>query len=175
MNGLTMRFGATALKRALILGILGALLTGFTVANTVTSTTLGNASIKLASEVFTDDGDVAVAAVGILKVASTISAVGDSGPGVNMALGLPAVNTALTKNNFAYRFEVKEDTADSLLVGEDLKIEVYGDDGTTTTLLATLYAAGVAADGNAKGVTATIDLGSTTVVHNSFNIVVTRQ
>ena len=175
MNGITMRFGATALKRALILGILGAILTGFTVANTVTSTTLGNASIKLASEVFTDDGDVAVAAVGILKVASNTAAAGSSPTGVAMALGLPAVNNTLTKNNFAYRFEVKESSADTLIVGEDLKIEVYGDDGTTTTLLATLYAAGVTADSNIKGVTATVDLGSTTVVHNSFNIVVTRQ
>ncbi len=175
MNGLTMRFGATALKRALILGVLGALLTGFTVANTVTSTSLGSGSVKLANEVFTDDGDVAVAAVGVLKVSANAAAVGDSPTGVAIALGLPAVNNTLTKNNFAYRFEVKESSADTLIAGEDLKIEVYGDDGSTTTLLATLYTQGATADTNVKGVTATVDLGSSTIIHNSFDIVVTRQ
>ncbi len=44
-----------AVRRALILSVIGALFTGFMTVNTVTSTNLGNGTVKLATETFSDD------------------------------------------------------------------------------------------------------------------------
>ncbi len=174
MNVLATRFGTTALKRALLLGIVGALLMSFMVAQAVTSTNLGTSSVSLATETFTDDADVTVTAVGVGVVGSNTAAAGDSAPGVEIVDTLPAVNNALTKNNYFYRFDVQESGIDTLGSAENLKIEVYGDDGSTTTLLATLYTQQVTVDAaNAEGVTATVDVGST--VHDSYDIIVSRQ
>ena len=176
MNDLIAKAGSTALKRALLLGVIGAVLTGFIAAQAVTSTNLGNGSVKLATESFSDDADVSVVGKGIMVVASNASALGGSAPGVEMDNTLPAVRTALTKNNYAYEFEVKEAAVTSFQSGENLKIEVYGDDGTTTTLLATLYTQqGTVDDVNVEGVTVTVDLASTSIVHDNFDIIVTRQ
>lgn len=137
--GIIDRLGGRTLRWAIFLGLIGALVMGFAVASTVTSTNLGNSNVKLATETFTDDADLSVVAKGIKLIQTTTAAAGTSAPGVEVASPLGVVNNALTKNNYAYEFEVKESGVATLQSGENLKIEVYGDDGTTTTLLATLY------------------------------------
>ncbi len=176
MNELAKRFGTAALKRALLLGVIGALVSGVMAAQAVTSTNLGSNSVKLAVETFTEDSSVTVEAVGILKNSANDSATGDSAPGLEATAGLPIVNNALTRGNYAYRVLVKEAAVDSWALNDAFKIEVYGDDGSTTTLLATLYTQqGVVDAVNVEGVTVTVDLGSSSVVHDSFDVVVTRQ
>ena len=71
MNRLTTKFGATALKRALILGVIGALLMGVMVAQAVSSSNLGAGSIKLATQAFSDDTAVTIAAKGIMVIGAT--------------------------------------------------------------------------------------------------------
>jgi hypothetical protein len=174
MNALATRFGTTALKRALLLGIVGALLMSFMVAQAVTSTDLGTSTVKLATETFSDDADVTVTAVGVGLVSANAAAAGDSAPGVEIVDTLPAVNNALTKNNYFYRFDVQESGVTTLQSAENLKIQVYGDDGSTTTLLATLYTQQVTVDdGTVEGVQVTVDVGIT--VHDTYDIVVSRQ
>ncbi len=85
-----------------------------------------------------------------------------------------AINNALTKNNYFYKFDVEESGLDTLTTSENLKVSVYGDDGSTTTLLATLYMLQGSADpSNVEGATVTVDVGST--IHNNYDIVVERQ
>ena len=176
MNALTMRFGATAVKRALLLGVIGALLSGFMVAQAVTSTNLGTTTVSLAAQTFADDTAVTIASLGISVIgANDAVAVGDTSPGVAITSALPEVTTAVTKNNYAYKFEVKEPAGGSTLTAtEKYKIDLYGDDGTTTTLLATFYMEQASPEaGVVEGVTATVDVG--TDVHASYDIVVTLQ
>ena len=176
MNTLALKFGSTRVKRAIFLGVAGALVMSVGVVTTVTSSNLGTSNIKLATESFIDDPDVSVTAVGVLKNGANAGAAGTSAPGVEGNATLPAVNNALTKNNYAYRFEVKESTIAAWQLGENFKIEVYGDDGATTSLLATLYTQqGTVDDSNAEGVTVTVDLGSSSTIHDAFDIVITRQ
>ena len=174
MNGLTIKFGSTALKRALILGVIGALMTSFMVAQAVATTNLGTSNVKLATEAFTDDTDVSVAALGTGVIQSNASALGTSPAGEEITSGLPPVRNAHSRNNYFYKFEVKGTGNTTLGSAENLKIEVYGDDGSTTTLLATLYTQQVTLEGSAiEGVTATVDVG--TVLHNNYDIIVSRQ
>ena len=68
MDAIITRFGATALKRALLLGVIGALLTGFMVVNTVTETDIspaGGGAIKLTTQAFSDDTSVSVVSKGV--------------------------------------------------------------------------------------------------------------
>lgn len=171
------RVTPSALGWAILLGVIGALFTGFMVVNTVTSSSLGNGNVKLANETFSDDGDITVVRKGIKLVqANSSGATGDSAPGVEITSPFSAVNNDLIQNNYAYEFEVKEFGDATLQSGEDLKIQVYGDDGSSTTLLATLYTQqGTVDDVSVEGVTVTVDLGSATTVHDDFDIVVTRQ
>ncbi len=169
---------STAMGRALIFGVIAALLTsgGITIATTVTSGDLGTSSVKLTGQTFSDDADVTVTAVGVIVNGSTGSAAGDSAPGVEVTSSLPAVNNALTKGNYAYKVQVKEASATSFQLGENLKIEVYGDDGSTTSLLATHYTQqSTVDDANVEGVTVTTDLGSSSTIHSSFDVIVSRQ
>jgi hypothetical protein len=171
------RVTPSALRWAILLGVIGALFTGFMLVNTVTSTSLGTSDVKLANETFSDDSDITLVRKGIKLVQTTTAAVGTSAPGqVEITSALPAVNNALTQNNYAYEFEVKESGVTTLQSDENLKIEVYGDDGTTTTLLATLYTRQATVDdASVEGVTVTVDLGSATTAHDDFDIVVTRR
>lgn len=183
MDTVITRFGATALKKALLLGVIGALLTGYMVVNTVSSTDIspaGGGAIKLASQTFSDDTQITVSSNGIKLVPSTDgTAVGDSAPGVEPTISLPEVTTAVTKNNYAYEFVVKETAAADWAATDgtdDLKIEVYGDDGTTTTLIATFYVDQATADiGDVEGVTGTVDLGSSSTIYDTFDVIVTHQ
>ena len=68
MQALVANVTSTAMGRALIFGVIAALLTsgGITIATTVTSGDLGTASVKLAGQAFSDDSDVVVTAKGII-------------------------------------------------------------------------------------------------------------
>ena len=184
MDAVIARFGATAIKRAMLLGIIGAMLTGFMVVNTVSSGTIGPAGgsgISLSSQNFSDDTQITVSSNGIKLVPSTDStAVGDTlGGEVEATLSLPEVTTAVTKGNYAYEFEVKESSAADWAAidgTDDLKIEVYGDNGSTTALLATFYVKqGVLDASNVEGVTGTVDLGSSSTIYDTFDVVITHQ
>ena len=184
MDAVISRFGATAIKRAMLLGIIGAMLTGFMVVNTVTSSDIspaGGGGISLSSQTFTNDTQITVVSNGIKVIPSTDgTAVGDTLSGeVEATLSLPEVTTAVTKGNYAYEFEVKESSATDWAATDgtdDLKIEVYGDNGSTTTLLATFYVdQGTADVGDVEGVTGTVDLGSSSSIYNTIDVVVTRQ
>ena len=101
MDAIITRIGVTALKRALLLGIIGAMLTGYMVVNTVSSTDIGPAgggAIKLASQTFSDDTQITVSSNGIKVVPSTdATAVGDTlGGEVEVTSSLPEVTTAVT-------------------------------------------------------------------------------
>ncbi len=171
------RIASAGFRRAILFALMGALVMGVVVANTVTSTSLGSGLIKLGNETFSDDTDVAVSPKRIFKLknADAGPASGDSAPGVAITNALPQVNNTLVRNNYAYEFEVKEASADTLGVGEDLKIEVYMDDGSTTSLLATLYTQGATGDATVKGVTVTVDTGLTNALGDAFSVVITRQ
>jgi hypothetical protein len=135
MEAIMSRFGVTALKRAVLLGIFGAMLIGFMVVNTVSTGTIGPSSgaIKLSSQAFSDDSDITVTSNGIKVVPTTDGT-------------------------------------------DDLKIEVYGDNGSTTTLIATFYVEQGTADvGLIEGVTGTVDLGSYSSVYDTIDVVVTHQ
>jgi len=150
--------------------------TGITIATTVTSGDLGAARVKLSGQTFSDDADVTVTAKGVIVNGSNGSAAGTSASGVEVTSLLPAVNNALIKGNYAYKIEIKEAKATAFQSGENLKIEVYGDDGATNSLLATFYTQqGTVDDSNIEGVTVTTDLGSSSTIHNSFDVIVTRQ
>ena len=174
--GHLIKVAPTALSRAILFGVAGAFLMGFMVVNTVTSTSLGSGTVKMATETFADDADITIVKKGVKLIQTTISASAGA-PGVDVTgPTLANVNNALTKNNYAYEFEVKESGATTLQSAENLKIEVYGDDGSTTTLLATLYTQQSSVDdANVEGAIVTVDLGSATVVHDNFDIIVNRQ
>lgn len=172
------RIGSAALPRAILFGLIGASVMGVMVVNAVTSTNLGNGSIKLGKETFSDDADVVVTSKRIFKLSNADAgpASGDSAPGVEATSGLPQVNNALVKNKYAYEFEMKEAALTSWQSGENFKIEVYMDDGTTNSLLATLYSQqGTVDDGNVEGVTVTVNTGDANIVGDLFSIIITRQ
>ena len=167
MKALTERFGAKALKRALILGVAGALLSSFFVAQAVTSTNLGSTTVKLADQGFSDDSAVVVFSNGIKLIPTTDGTpVRTTSPGVDVTSSLPEVTTAVTQGKYAYEFQVKESGINALSGGEKYRIEVYGTIGTSTSLLASFYMQQVTVEGLAEeGVTGTVDVGD--VVHDS--------
>lgn len=174
MNEVMKKLGTTALKRALLLGVIGAILMSFMGVQTLTSTNT-TATITLANETVTADADTAVTYKGLSKVASNAAAAGTTAPGVEGTTALAAVQTALTKNNYAYSFEFKEAAITSWPATRQYKIEVYGDNGTTVSLLATLYTQNATADATAiEGVTVKIDTGSASTTYDSYSAIVTK-
>ncbi|MBI4338984.1 MAG: hypothetical protein HY680_03425 [Chloroflexi bacterium] len=174
MNGLTTRFGAAALKRALFFGLIGAFLMSFMAVNTLSSTS-SSATVTLANESFTSDLDTAITWSGLSKQNSNAAASGDSAPGIEATSSLPAIQTALTKNDYVYSFEFKEAAVASWGAGRQYKVEVYGDDGSTVTLLATLYTQqAVASDAAIDGVTVKVDTGSSSTAYDGYSIVITK-
>ena len=173
---------STAFKRAALLGLAGAFLTtGFVVvyAN-ITATDLGsgNEEISLSVNTFVDDTEITVenSAIGIVTAAA--SAAGDSAPGVEPTVStFPAVNNALVVDNYSYSFDMRESAAGDWLVGEDIRIRVYGynSTGPASTLLTTLYTDQNTADAGTEGVAVTVDLGLTSSIYDHFDIIVDRQ
>lgn len=174
MASLTSKFGSTALKQALVLGIIGAFLMSFVAVNTLSNTT-STRTVALVNETFASDADVSVTFIGLSKANSNQAAAGNTAPGVEATSALPNVQTALTKNNYVYGVEIKETAVASWPATRQYKVEVYGDDGTTTSLLATLYAQQATADATAiDGVTVKIDTGSSSTAYDSYSLIVTR-
>ncbi len=157
------------------LAVIWAFFLSFTVVDASSFVSTGDTSSR-AAQAFTDDTDVIVTSTGIRKISSTIAAVGDSAPGVEATGALPQVNNALIKDHYAYGFHVKEATPDSWRIGDNLKIEVYGDNGSSTVLLATLSVQQSKAEHTTvEGVSATIDVGSSNSIPDRFDIIVTRR
>ncbi len=168
------RWQGRIVKGLIALGVMIVLFQSFMVVDASSFAGGGGASAR-ATETFTDDADVIVTSTGIRKISSTMATLGSAAPGVEVTHDLPAVNNALTKNHYAYTFQVKEVAPSSWKVGDELTIEVYGD-AASTPLLATLYIQqSKADDGYVEGVTATIDVGSSTSIPGRFDIIVTRQ
>ena len=147
--------------------------------NAVTTINLGSGSIRLGRETFSDDTDVTAVSQRIFKLrnADVAGPAGDSAAGVEAASGLPQVNNNLTRNKYAYEFVVQEAALNSFQSGENFKIEVYMDDGTTNSLISTLYMKQVTLvdDGSIEGVTVVVDTGLSKTVGNTFSLVITRQ
>ena len=176
------RIASKAFRQAMLLGLIGALLTGITMVSTVTSTDIGptgGGGISLARETFSDDADVVVSYKRIFKIgnADAASPVGDTAPGVEATSAIPQINNNLQRNRYAYEFEVKEALADSWQSGENFKIEVWMDDGTTNNLLATLYTKQVdlVDDAIIEGVKVVASSGSINILGDVFSIVISRQ
>ena len=146
------------------------------VVSTVTSSSLGSSSIKLFAETFTDDSSVTIVGKAITKASGNVAANGTSPPGVEAAVGNPKANNALAKRNFVYAFDVEETSADSWQLGDRFEVDVYMDDGVSTTLLATVYIKQDAVDdASIEGVAVEVDTGSSQVLGNAFSAVITRQ
>ncbi len=159
-----------------ILGVIGLLFQSLMVVDATHFVNSSSTSSR-ATEAITDDAGVTVTSIGIRKNSSTIAAAGNTAPGVEATVTLSAVHNALVQNNYTYTFAVKETEVDSWSAGEELKVVVYGAyNGSTTSLLATLYVQqSKADDSKVEGVTATIDGGSSSSFPDSFDIIVTRQ
>ena len=72
-----------------------------------------------------------------------------------------SIQNAQTKNNYAYQFTVAEAAVGSLTTGDKYKLQVWGDNGSTTSLLATLYFQQTSEESSAVAdVTVPIDLAS---------------
>ena len=112
---LTRGIASAGYRRAVVFGLIGALLMGIMVVNAVTTTNLGTESIRLGRETFSDDTDVTVVSQRIFEIttADEALATGDTAPGVEASSLMPQVNTDLEAGNKAYQFEVKEATATS--------------------------------------------------------------
>lgn len=176
-------FAPQALYRAFLLGFVGAVLTGFIVAYAnIGATDLGGGdeNVDLSVNTFVGDTEVTVANSDISIVAATGAAAGTTPTGVETDVTtFPAVNNALTADNYSYTFEMKETSDGDWLAGESFRIRVYGYDssGPTTTLLATLYAKQDVnnAAASVEGVKVTVDLGTSSSIYDHFDIIVDRQ
>lgn len=146
-----------------------------TVVNTVSSTDLGTSIVKLWAEGFSDDPDVVITGKQIVKAGANQTVSGDTLPGIEAAPSFPQVNNALARKNFVYALDIREALADSWQSGARYRIEVFVDDGTTVSLLATLYIKqDTADDGQIEGATVKVDTGSNQVLGDAFTAIVTR-
>ena len=170
------RIASAALRRAVLFGLIGAFVMGFMVVNTVATDNLGNTTLKLAKETFSNDADVAITSQRVYKASTTVSATGDTPIGNEATASLPQINNAIQKSKWAYEFVMQEVTVDSWQSGENFKIEVYMDDGTTNDLIATLYSKQVNVDdGSIEGVTVVANTGPGNILGDLFSIVISRQ
>ncbi len=172
--------------RAILLGLIGAIVAGSLVVYTnIQATDLtpsGGSGISLAVNTFTDDPEVTIDNSSLTIVSANTTAAGDSAPGVPVTgpSPYPAVNGILTADNYSYTFDMHETSAGDWATTtlDDFRIRVFGFDaaGPTSTLLSTLYADQASVDaGNIEGVTVTVDLTFNTAVYDNFDIIVDRQ
>ncbi len=175
------RFGGSVARRAIILSAGATLFASMGVTySAIVATDLapspGDEAIDLAFNTFVNDVDTVITNADLVFSTATLSAAGESAPGIEATSALPAVRNALTRGNYAYSFEVKETGNATWQSGDNLRIRVYSDDGTSSQLEATLYSQqAVTDDGAIDGVTVTVDLGSNTTVPDRFDIFVDRQ
>ena len=178
MNGTKIRRSRRKTNGVLI-GALVALLVGIATVSTLTAQDLnplgpGIENIELTSNTFQDDGHVTVARTGFLKAAAAVSAAGDSSPGVEAAVPDAAINNAISEGNWTYRFTVNETGDGDWTATREYKVEIYQTIGGDTTLNTTLYWENDVDTVGNDGVVATIDLASSTIVPDSFSIIVSR-
>ena len=170
MTALTTKFGATAVKRALLIGVIGAALTAFMVVNAITAETLGTGAIKLGNATFAVDADTTVTATGIIVNQATTTP--DTSEEATIAT-FGALNNALNSGQYAYKFDVFESSAASWATSTTYTIDVYETTGVTTASLGAYNTLQAASDtGAVEGVTVTVNLGS--VVPDEFDIVVNK-
>ena len=143
----TNSLGATALKRALLFGVIGAVLTSFMVAQAVTTTNLGTSNVKLLTQSYADDTTASTTPSGI-RVVDTSASVMTS---VEAATTFRALNNALTSGN-AYRFDVKELSGGDWPLNQTYEIKLYGTTGGTVSLLGTYNTLQATADAGVEGV-----------------------
>lgn len=135
-------------------------------------------NVRLGVNSFVQDTSVTLERLGIFINTGTTAAVGDSAPGVEATTSFATVNNAGVLDNYAYQFRVKESSVAAWSAGTKFRIRVFGYDsaGPTSTLLATLYAQQSVVDDLAiEGITVTVDLGMSTAIHDSFDIIVQPQ
>jgi len=176
----TNRIASAAIRRAILFGLIGALLMSVMMVYAVTTVDLGGGSatsISLARETFSDDTDVLVVAKNFYKhTGSPLAAAGETPTGLESDDTLPVVTNGGTGNKWIYEFEVKEAGATLWQVGENFKIEVYADDGTGMVLFSTTYVKQDSInDSLVEGVTVKAHTGQKDILGDTFNIVVTRQ
>lgn len=165
---------------ALLIGALVSLLVGIATVSTLTAqdlNPLGAAieDIELVSNTFQDDGHVTVARVGFLKAGAAVSAASDSSPGLDATASFATdINNAISEGNWTYRFTVVESTDDDWPATREYQVDVYQTIAGDTTLNSTLYWMNTTDGAGPEGVTATVDLASTTIVPDSFSIIVSR-
>ena len=173
-----------ALRRAIILGMVAALLTSSAVVYTAISATdlnpggAGDEDIALAVNTYVLDTEVTIQDPDLKITLATLTATGTTTPGDEPTSSFPEVRTALTADNYAYTFRVQEAAVADWLTGEDFRIRIYGFDssGPTTVQLGTLYIdQNTAEAGSVEGVQVTVDLGSGTQVYDNYDIIVDRQ
>ena len=163
---------------AVLFGVLGAVLMGITVVNTVTSSNLGSSSISLANQTFSNESAVTIIPQSIGKASGNASAIGDTlGTAVEGAAPYGTARTALVKRNYSYRFDMQEASVASWQSGDQFKVDVYMDDGSTNSLIGTLYVEQVALvdDLSIEGVSIEMDTGLKTALGDTFSIIITRQ
>lgn len=184
MNGLNgLMMSSALLQKALIIAVVTALVAGTAGVYTAISATdlapsPGDESIAPGVNSFIADAEVVFANADVSIVPSSGGAVGGSAPGVEATSALPAVNNALTADNYSYTFEMKESANTDWQAGEDFRIRVYGYDsaGPTNTLFATLYVQQAVVDDAAiDGVTVTVDTGVNASVFDNYDVIVDRQ
>jgi len=179
MNGAKIRRSRRT-TNALLIGALMSLLVGIATVSTLTAqdlNPLGAAveNLELTSNTFQDDGHVTVVRTGFLKAAAAVSAAGDSATGLDATAAFAtAINNAISEGNWTYRFTIEETTDSDWPSTREYKVEVYQAIGGDTTLNTTLWFKNSVDGAGPEGVTATIDLGSSTVVPDSFSIIVSR-
>ena len=173
-----------ALRRAIILGALTALLTSSMVVYTTISATdlnpggAGDEDIAIAVNTYVVDTEITIQDPDLKITFTTQTATGTTTPGDEPTSSFPEVRTALTADNYAHTFRVQEAGVADWLTSEDFRVRVYGHDasGPTTTQLGTLYIdQNTAEAGSVEGVQVTVDLGSSTVVYDNYDIIVDRQ
>ncbi len=175
------RFGGSVMRRAVFLAAFPILFASLGVTYAAISATdlapsPGDERVLLGVNTFVEDPDTTFDNADVLINSATSGAAGGTAPGVEATSALPGVNTARSRGNYAYTFEVKETGNATWQAGEDFRIRVFSDDGGVTTLEATLYLQqAVIDDGSIDGVTVIVDLGSTTTIKDRYDIIVDRQ
>ena len=84
------------------------------------------------------------------------------------------MNNTITEGNWTYRFTVDEASDNDWVGTREYKVEVYQTVGSDTTLTATLYWENDTNGVGPEGVVATVDLGSSSIVPDSFSLIITR-
>lgn len=168
MRNLVEQFGPTAIKRAFILGVIGAFIISFMVVNAITAESLSSGSIKLGNATFAVDADTTVTATGIVVNTAAVSS--DNSEEATIA-AFGALNNALTAGDYSYAFDVFESGVDTWLASQTYTIRVWETTSGVTTSLGTYNTVqGTAVAATVEGVTITLNLGST--VPDEFDIIV---